>query len=70
MNTMDKNKIQSNDDNVNGESNASQSKSPTDSIVGTFGESIYTTERDPVTECLGNWTRVKKRSRKDRVKKD
>jgi hypothetical protein len=67
---MDESKIESNDDNVNGESNASQSKSPTDSIVGTFGEPIYTTERDPVMVCLGNWTRVKKRSRKECAKKD
>jgi hypothetical protein len=59
------------DDNFNGKINASQSTSPTDGIVGSFGESIiYTTERDPVMECLGNWTRVKKQSRKDHAKKD
>jgi hypothetical protein len=45
---MDESKIDSNDSNVNGEGNASQSKNPTDSIVGTFGEPTYTTERDPV----------------------
>ena len=68
MNAMDKNKIGTMDNNDVGESNASQSKSPSDGIVGTFGESIYTTVSNPVTECLGNWTRVEKQSRKGHAK--
>ena len=69
-NEMDESKIELIDSNDNGANYASQSKSPTDSIVGTFGESIYTTERGPVTESLDNWTRVVKRSRKGRANKD
>jgi hypothetical protein len=68
MNAMDESKIELIDSNDNGANNASQSKSPTDSIVGTFGESSYITERGPVTEkSLDNWTRVVKRSRKGRA---
>jgi hypothetical protein len=70
MNATDENKIESIDSNDTGENNASQSKSPTDSIVGTFGEPTYTTESDSVMECLGNWTKVVKRSSKDCAKKD
>jgi hypothetical protein len=69
-NAMDESKIELIDSNDNGVNNASQSKSPTDSIVGTFGESSYITERDPVTESLDNWTRAVKRSRKGRANKD
>jgi hypothetical protein len=36
-------------------------------IGSDFGKSINTTERDPVKDGLGNWTRVN-RSRKDRAK--
>jgi hypothetical protein len=70
-NATDESKIGSIDSNDNGVNNASQNKSPTDNIVGTFGEPGYTTERDPpVTESLGNWTKVVKQSRKDRANRD
>ena len=68
-NATDESKIEFIDSNDNGANNASQSTSTTDSIVGTFGESSYTTERGQVTESLGNWTSVVKRSRKGRTNK-
>jgi hypothetical protein len=37
-------------------------------IGNDFGKSINATERDPVKDGLGNWTRVNRRSRKDCAK--